>query len=374
MPSLRQRPDGRFFIDYRDENGERQRPYVLIQGKPCRDQIMAEAYYKHWLKQHEAQRATEGRDKSPRIQEVVDYYRNVYLVSENAATATHAAAETHCTVFLEWCRASHIGRVNQLNVEVLARWSAWLQTGEHKRKPRTTANYLTTIRGVINVALEAGLLKSSPISKWNKPKFDPVEKHPLTLAELNAVIELFSDTPIILWMCFTGQRPSDARGLKFGHVDLAGRTVERPSQKVRALRKFEIGARAAALVEAQAQRPHVPDEYVFLTRDGGQWAEDSALNVMKARCKAAKHPRIVTPIMLRDAFGTILANDIGLPLPELQILMGHTDIKTTMQYVRARGARDWLNRFDGELIFGESGHQNAKLAPKIGAQTGAPVD
>lgn len=52
----------------------------------------------------------------------------------------------------------------------------------------------------------------------------------------------------------------------------------------------------------------------------------------------------------RDAFGTIMANDIGLPLPELQILMGHTDIKTTMQYVRARGARTWLDTYDREIM------------------------
>lgn len=350
MPSLRQRPDGRFFIDYRDEHGQRQRPYVTRDGVPTCDPAFAQAYYDHWLKRFEPGQgaATRSRANSPRIQEILDYYRDVYLVAENAAEATHNAVQTHCSAFLEWCRGQHIGRMQQLNVEVLARWTAALQSGENKRSARTAANYINTIRSAINVAVEAEKIERSPIKRWSKPKFDPIDKHPLTLVELNSVMELFSDSPIILWMALTGQRPSDARTLKFGDVDLPTLTVHRPSVKVRALRKFEICPRAGSLVADAASRSHGPADIVFLSPQGRPWSEDGPLNLMRRRCEAENHPRRVTPKMLRDSFGTIMANDIGLPLPELQILMGHTDIKTTMQYVRARGARQWLDQFDAQ--------------------------
>lgn len=193
-------------------------------------------------------------------------------------------------------------------------------------------------------------------------KFDAIEKHPLTLAELRAVMLAFADIPVVLWMCLTGQRPSDARTLKFGDVDVPTRTVHRPSVKVRALRKFEICAEAARLVKAEATRPHSPADVVFRSSHGTPWSADGLLNTIKARCRKRTEIRHITPKMLRDAFGTIMANDIGLPLPELQILMGHTDIKTTMQYVRARGARTWLDTYDREIM---------GTTPLNGAQTGA---
>ena len=356
MPSLRQRPDGRFFIDYRDEFGQRQRPYIIINGERTRDPIAAQAYYDHWLKNQTEARgtATQSRVNSPWIKEILDYYRDVYLIAQNAAQATHNAAQTHCAAFLEWCRSQHIGRMQQLNVEVMTRWSADLQTGEFARGARTTANYLNTIRSAINVAVEAELIPRSPIKKWSRPKFDATDKHPLSIQELEDVIALFSDSPIILWMALTGQRPSDARTLKFGDVDLETLTVHRPSVKVRNLRKFEICPQAGALVAAAAVREHTPGDIVFLSPQGRPWSEDGPLNLMRRRCEAENHPRRVTPKMLRDSFGTIMANDIGLPLPELQILMGHTDIKTTMQYVRARGARQWLTQFDTRLTLRDS--------------------
>lgn len=347
MPTLRQKRDGRYFIDYRDENGVRQRPYIQIDGKPVRNEAAARAYFDIFVASQSAPAAvTQSRADSPRLSAILDYYRDVYLVSENAADATRAAAQTHCAAFLEWCRTENIGRTQQLNVEVMARWSAYLQTGPHRRSARTTANYINTIRSAINVAVDAELLERSPVKKWSKPKFDATDKHPLTLGELRAVMALFSDTPIVLWMCLTGQRPSDARTLKFGDVDIPTRTVHRPSMKVRALRKFEISTAAAALVAAQAERRHTEADVVFLSRQGRPWSADGILNSMVSRCRLENHPRRVTPKMLRDSFGTIMANDIGLPLPELQILMGHTEIKTTMQYIRARGARRWLDEFD----------------------------
>lgn len=359
MASLRQKPDGRFYIDYRDA-GERRRVMVQVQGQPVRDPEAAAAYFEVW-KQAQAQqpRTPKERPQSPRINAVLDYYRDTYLAANNAAEATHAAAQTHCAAFLEWCRTQNIGRTQQLNTEVLTRWSADLQ---RTRGPRTAANYLNTIRSAFNVAVDASILAQAPVRKWIKPKFDPIEKHPLTLEELRAVIDAYRDMPIVVWMCLTGQRPSDARTLQFGDVDLPTRTVHRPSVKVRALRKFEISQEAADLIATQAKRPHTPADTVFLTAAGRPWSADGLLNQIKAKARRTPNVRPITPKMLRDSFGTIMANDIGLPLPELQILMGHTDIKTTMQYIRARGARTWLDTLDTKIT---------GTTPTPGAQTGA---
>jgi len=221
---------------------------------------------------------------------------------------------------------------------------------QRTRNARTARNYLTTIRTAINVAINAGILESNPIrGKWVLPKVEDVERHPLTLEELRGVMRIFADVPIVLWICATGNRPSDARTLRFRDVDLELRTVERLSIKSRALRNYEISHRAARVIQTQAQRPHAAEDIVFLSSTDRPWSADGLLNSFKARLRAVEYPRALNLRDLRHSFGTIMAGELGVPLPELQILMGHTDIKTTMQYVRPTGARSYLDTWDRVL-------------------------
>lgn len=62
--TLRQKRDGRYFIDYRDAAGVRQRPYIQIDGKPVRDEDEARAYYDHWLAAQSSPAITQSRADS----------------------------------------------------------------------------------------------------------------------------------------------------------------------------------------------------------------------------------------------------------------------------------------------------------------------
>lgn len=212
---------------------------------------------------------------------------------------------------------------------------------------RTVRNYLTTIRTAINTAIEAEILDASPIrGRWTLPRVDPVERHPLTLAGLDEVRGIFADVPIVQWVCLTGNRPSDARTLRFCDVDAGSATVDRGSRKSRAIRKYEICRAAVAVVQEQAQREHAETDVVFVNGDGRPWTQDLLYKAFRRRLVSVEYHRELNMRDLRHSFGTIMANEIGVPLPELQVLMGHTDIKTTMKYVRARGARRWLDDWD----------------------------
>ena len=200
------------------------------------------------------------------------------------------------------------------------------------------------------MAVEAGLLDKSPIKgKWVLPRLDPVERHPLTLAEMNDLRAIFHDMPIVQWIALTGQRPSDARALEFRQVNLDTRTVDRGSKKSRDIRKFEISSKAAAVVAQEARREHDGSDIVFVSSRGTAWSADGLLNSFKARLRDVKYKRDLNLRDLRHSFASIMANEIGIPVTELRILMGHTDIKTTMKYVHARGAREWLDVMDKRL-------------------------
>ena len=87
----------------------------------------------------------------------------------------------------------------------------------------------------------------------------------------------------------------------------------------------------------------------------------------RAACKRAK----LTPLTfhaLRASYATI-ASGQGLPLPQLQALLGHADVKTTSIYLRPESARAALDPracisgklADGHVLATSAGQTN--LAP-----------
>ena len=124
MPSLLQKKDGRWYINY-TENGQRKRLYISALGKPVRDAEEARHYYDAWLADHERkQRVAQSNTdapQSPRVEIILRYCRDTQLRTNNAAEATRVAVQTCCMGFLEFCRVGHIGRMQHLNPEVMAR-------------------------------------------------------------------------------------------------------------------------------------------------------------------------------------------------------------------------------------------------------------
>lgn len=52
---------------------------------------------------------------------------------------------------------------------------------------------------------------------------------------------------------------------------------------------------------------------------------------------------------LRHTFAYHMVNTVGTPLPTVQVLLGHRDIRHTMRYVRPGDASQSLDRFAKSL-------------------------
>ena len=318
-----------------------------------------------------AQGLEDERDLS--LKKLRDYYVEVYLVNENAGKRSIANIMTTMGEFVDYARDAGVSRCGQLSRALMDSYTATLYK-KRKLKPKTVYNKLATIRAALNAAVDAELIKETPIRKWPLPKLPDVAIEPLTRDELSLMLQSVAEDspelyPILAWIALTGNRPSDACDLRFKQVDLRNHVVHRTNVKVKKLAKYDISREAVALVAAERLRRGSPDagERVFLhpdrrgqkltRRDEGKelplvpWTERALWHALQDAMIRVKFRRHVNLKDLRHTFGYTMANDrdIDCRLQKLRVLMGHADIRMTERYVKAAEAKDEVDHFGKSL-------------------------
>ncbi|GMW02604.1 MAG: hypothetical protein AMXMBFR84_37400 [Candidatus Hydrogenedentota bacterium] len=347
-----------YVVDLHYPDGKRER-VTIADGEAT--QADAEQKYIDWVdralplikQQFGMDRAEGDLDKrDPKIARVIDYYLHVALVAKGAKVHTLAQYETQFREFEQYCRDNRIGRVSQLTREHVDRHLAELSK---RLSPASIKNRMGIIRSMLNAAVDANMLDASPVKKWLAPNVPDAEISPLEPDELRRLLECVrTEEPVyynyISWIAGTGNRPSDARALRWRQIDLRAMTVERTQVKTARLARYQVSGIAfdALMREKKRGRPG-PDGEVFTNRRGEPFSKNSPLWAIQRAARAAKIGRVVTLKDLRHTFGYIMANHAGCPLPVLQVLMGHTDIHMTMRYVRPTDAFPALDRMT-ELV------------------------
>lgn len=374
MPSLRQKPDGRFYIDY-TLAGRRARVAITAPDgagaqTAIRDSDAAHAYYRHFLshawprllaRAAQTQAAPDvqtSKHADPRLRDIAAHYTDIYLPAKNAADKTISKAAQDLAQFNEFAAAHHVGRASQLTPGLIDEYTIHLRALSLHAK--TIRAKIGAIRACINAALDRDLLHQSPIRKWITPRVPEPEIQPLTRAQLNEVLEIVAANiphygPIVTWIALTGNRPSDATGLLWRQVDLERGLVFRLQTKTKRLARYQISAPALGILRQQqnAQSKSRPGAHVFQL-DGIPISVHRLYHAFTRTLAAANFPRHVCLKDLRHTFASLLANDPEHPCPltELQVLMGHTALKTTAQYLHPTGAQLYLDHYAKNLAAG----------------------
>lgn len=284
----------------------------------------------------------------PRIEEVTRYYLDTALVVKNARPRSRERAVPILMAFEGYCRSRHIGRVSQLSRRIVDEWAVELAKAQ---APATVRLSLQTLRAALNAAQHAGLFDVAPIERWLLPKVDQPEVRPLTGKQVRERLEAMQRYeaalyPPVHWIAHTGNRPGEVRLLKWFQIDMKNQSVER-QQKARHLARYQFSNEARKALD-MVKGDH--SEWVFVDVNTGEPYEKKRLNRAwkRAQQKANLKPE-ATLYDLRDTFASIMANDVGCPLPVLQQLMGHSTVEMTMKYVKPGNAGDWLHLFVNNL-------------------------
>ena len=222
---------------------------------------------------------------------------------------------------------------------------------EQGRSPRSTARFLSCIRGFYHFQLREGRLTVDPTLDVESPKLGrPLPKSLsekevdklLSMPDLDQALE-FRDRTMLELLYACGLRVSELTSLQMvqlsmnqGVVRVFGkgskeRLVPVGEEALDWLRRYLAGPRAELL-------NGLPCDVLFPSRRGSQMTRQTFWYRIKIYAQRAGIKTSLSPHTLRHAFATHLLNH-GADLRVVQMLLGHSDLTTTQIYTHVAQQR-----------------------------------
>lgn len=236
--------------------------------------------------------------------------------------------------------------------------------------PRTVVRHLTVAHSVFKHAVrEHGLMRNPASAELvDRPtmrysgEFDTFDADELHALARHAANE--QDAAVFLMAAFTGLRQGELLALRWRDIDFAGqrvhvrRSYSHPAGREKApksgkVRSVPLMAELIAPLDALSRREHFTDEddLVFCSIVGEHLSHDLLRRRYYTALEAAGLRRVRFHD-LRHCFGSVAVR--AFPLSDVQAMLGHAHITTTMRYVHHRPGADDAARlssaFAGEAV------------------------
>ena len=276
-----------------------------------------------------------------RIAELVDLYLD-HLRVERALSAHTLSAYGHdLNSFVVFAEAHAEDQVEAVDLNLLGAWLA--QLAEDGVSARSSARYLSAIRGMMRFLVREGTRREDPSALVQRPKFGKRLPRPLTVDEVIALIEQpdtrslrgLRDRALLSMAYAAGLRVSELLNLTPGDLDVE-RGVVAAFGKGRKRRLVPVGEVAivhlkAYLVAWRAKHGDSPPKFIFAAPSGRPFTRQMFWRVVQKTARRANIAGAVHPHRLRHSFATHLLTG-GADLRTVQTLLGHSDIATTEVY------------------------------------------
>ncbi|MDD5368951.1 MAG: site-specific integrase [Anaerolineaceae bacterium] len=213
---------------------------------------------------------------------------------------------------------------------------------------KRTVKYIHTIvKQLLGQAKKWNLVATNIAEVVSYPKVDRKPVEPLTQQQANYFLSLLKEDrlyPLYVVFLSTGLRRGEALGLKWQNVDLVngllyikGIIVNIKGKTVWAEPKTEASRRLVALPEFTQSvlidhklHQNVESEWVFCTSKGTPFSPRNILRHFKKMAAQAGLPPETTIHSLRHFFVSYALAQ-GVPVKDVQAIVGHADFRTTAQ-------------------------------------------
>lgn len=259
-----------------------------------------------------------------------------------------------------------------------------------KGRPRTARKHFQVLTGVLARARKSKWITTDPAADVERITLDKPSGvyralEPAQVQALARAAKTEQDAALFIVAAYSGLRLGELRALRWRHVrfDLESIMVEKslPEHGVEKLpksgraRSVPLIPQAAVALDGLSRRGFLtaPDDHVFVNALGGPANGDVIRREWHAAMKRAGLGGLVSKEVpreerfrfhdLRHSFGTLAAREF--PLSDVQAMMGHAEITTTMIYVHAKPKTGDAMRL-GQLVDRELGGENvvARLVAK----------
>lgn len=293
-----------------------------------------------------SKRAGIGKAKVPTFKELASNW--LQIVKADQAPSTYNTYKKYLDRY--WIPKFGESRVDKILPSEISTTLALIEV-----TPKTRNNILIPIRGVLGMAFIDGTLNADPTARIENVKFQSAEPDPLTLDEVNNVIELMQKRyhPQVAnyfeFACFAGLRTGELIELYWGDVESDFVTVRRSrvENKVKATKTYKprqvaLNARAKEALKRQEQHTKMKGDHVF-----NNPITNLPWNDHRSQSQLYWHPTLKTlgmrardPYQTRHTYATMMLMMGANPMWVAK-QMGHVNMKMLLE-VYAR----WIEKAD----------------------------
>lgn len=200
---------------------------------------------------------------------------------------------------------------------------------------RTLESIRISICSFMNWAALEGYIEKNPAQTLKPVKFIAKPRKALTQIELELIrraCKTTRETAIVETLYSTGCRVSELTGIKLSDLDWNKKTVSLLG-KGQKYRTGFLNAKAEVSIRAYLNERKHKSDYLFCNdRGGGQMSKDNVERMTKIIAqRAGLGDAGVTPHVFRHTTATQALRS-GMPVEDIQHILGHSNIATTMVY------------------------------------------
>lgn len=326
MPSLEKRKDGGWSISYVNGSGKRTRVSLKsLAGRAIVDEADAEAIYHKWLIKNVV------TEYSPAPRETLEDLFRVYdsYVSKRWSPESYRVDMPRLKDFLQFAAEQGAKFADQVKPMLLEDYRTELLG--RGMAPQTANKYLERVRAFFNRLKALHLVDKSPVEGIEMQKTHKPEMRLLTDDEIRRLYQVIEGdiADVVTVALQTGMRQSEICRMRWYDVKPDG--IHIPKTKSYRPRTIPYAPCVKSLLEQRREDIKNTPSYVFGDRSGepvpGQvWYLKLMGGYMRAGIEGANFHT------LRHTFASRLLRS-GANIKVVQTIMGHADLKTTLQYV-----------------------------------------
>jgi len=203
-------------------------------------------------------------------------------------------------------------------------------------KPRTIIRQVAVLKGALDEAFDSELIDKNPVYRLKLKKPESPHRRPLNTSEIESLFRAIDSRwhPHIYITLVTGMRWSELADLEVQNMDWIKHELHVVKSKTDAgIRTFKLSRRSMDYIcqhfSDTDRDKNCKKAPLFVSAAGGRLNYSNFRNrVFKPACLKAGFPELQFHD-LRRTTATVLA-ELGVSPKELQTLLGHTDIRTTL--------------------------------------------
>lgn len=285
---------------------------------------------------------------NPVAHPLIDRFLDALWLEKGLADNTRLAYGSDLALFNGWLGEQGVS-LERAGREAILDHLAWRLAQGYKA--RSTARFLSGVRGFYRYCLREGLIAEDPTLQVELPQLGKPLPKSLSEADVEALLAApETEDPLglrdramleVLYAC--GLRVSELVGLTLEQLNLR-QGVVRVFGKGSKERLVPLGEEAIVWLERYLRNARDDllggrsSDVLFPSLRGEQMTRQTFWHRIKHHAKVAGIGKSLSPHTLRHAFATHLLNH-GADLRVVQMLLGHSDLSTTQIYTHIARAR-----------------------------------